>query len=72
MKVISARELGERIMKVAVELDCQNSRMARVGKPDWQVDQGLFELMFILEFVPYWNAAQLWQKACYLNRKYGV
>lgn len=72
MKILTANGLQDRIMQAAVVLDCENIALAKQGKQSESVDEQLFEMMFIHEFLPYWNAGQIKQKECYLNDKYGI
>jgi len=72
MKITSANDLQERIIKVAGELDCKNIQLAKQGKASDEIANDLFEMMFIHEFLPYWNTGQVRQKECLLNEKYNV
>jgi len=72
MRITSANGLQERIIKVASELDCENIKLAKQGKASDEIDNDLFEMMFIHEFLPYWNTGQIRQKECLLNDKYNI
>lgn len=72
MRIITAYELQKRISKVASKMDCENIKLAKQGKASQVVDEKIFEMMFIRQFLPYWTTQQIKQKECYLNEKFGV
>lgn len=72
MRIIDGRELQKRIIQAATEMDCENNLLAKQGKASSEVDRGIFELIFIHKFLPFWTTEQVRQKECYLNNKYSV
>lgn len=72
MKIFSAYELQKRIVKTASEMDCENNRLAKQGKASSEINEAIFEMMFLYPFLPYWPVEVLRQKECYLNDKYQV
>ena len=72
MREISAYALQQRISAFACKMDCEDISLAKKGKASKQNNDDLFEMMFIYEFLPYWNTEQIRQKECYLNNKHGL
>lgn len=71
-KIYSSYDIQQRVYKIACDLSCENIQKAKQGKPVRETDDQIFELMFIAEFLPYWNAKQMKQKECYINDKYNA
>ncbi len=72
MKSYSADELQARILKVACEMDCKNIQAAKQGQASIEVNKNVFELMFIHEFLPGWDANKRRQVECLLNAKFKI
>jgi len=71
-KVYSGYDLQSRFKKAACRMDCENIQKAKQGKALDSVDDAVFEILFIVKLLPYLTAAQMRQKECYLNDKYGI